>query len=270
MWKWKARSYDFGTGVFTLDFEKTIQKYHPGVTLMWSNTLGIKIFNFYNQFVLNANPADNDVSTVFGLHFTQKLILVLILGFTLTIAFDLLLRFFERRYVYIAMLLLILEPFYLGLTRVIHLEGLMSTFMLVAALYFYSYLNDDKKKYLILTGVFTGLAVLTKTSALALVAFVGLVLFYFTIKNKGKFRTKLIKLARNYGLFLFSVIATFFILWPATWVNLKLVFETLYSGVYDVGIEEGHTQLFMGKRVDDPGFLFYPIVLAFRMSMFNF
>ena len=26
VWKWKARIFDFGTGIFTLDFAKTIQK----------------------------------------------------------------------------------------------------------------------------------------------------------------------------------------------------------------------------------------------------
>src|SRR3989304_9797805 len=65
VWKWKARSYDFGTGVFTWDLEKTIQKYHPGVTLMWLGTAAIKVYNFYSE----RNPAARRIGMIFQLYF---------------------------------------------------------------------------------------------------------------------------------------------------------------------------------------------------------
>ena len=77
VWKWKARIYDFGSGVFTFDFAKTIQKYHPGVTLMWAGTAAVKVYNFYYDVVYQMPPPDNSVQTVFELNFVQKLFVFL-------------------------------------------------------------------------------------------------------------------------------------------------------------------------------------------------
>src|SRR3989344_6248672 len=67
VWKWKARTFDFGTGVFTLDLDKTVQKYHPGVTLMWTGTIAVKFFNFYKDLVLAKNGY-TELQEVFALH----------------------------------------------------------------------------------------------------------------------------------------------------------------------------------------------------------
>ena len=56
-WKWKARIYDFGSGVFGLDLALTIQKYHPGVTLMWLGTIGVKVYNAYYDIFLGHPPS---------------------------------------------------------------------------------------------------------------------------------------------------------------------------------------------------------------------
>ncbi|MCA9302422.1 hypothetical protein KDA10_03640, partial [candidate division WWE3 bacterium] len=74
VWKWKSRIYDFGEGIFTLSFEKTLQRYHPGVTLMWLGALGVKLQSFYYKVVLGFSPPDNDIQTVFILHFFQKIV----------------------------------------------------------------------------------------------------------------------------------------------------------------------------------------------------
>ncbi len=109
VWKWKSRTYDFSTGVFTLDFGKTLQKYHPGVTLMWIGTAGIKIFNFYHKIILGAPPADNLIQNVFALHTVQKVLVVLVLGVLMSLILYPLRKMFGEKYAMTAILLVGLE-----------------------------------------------------------------------------------------------------------------------------------------------------------------
>ena len=167
VWRWKARTYDFGNGVFSLKFDRTLQMYHPGVTLMWLGGFGVKFYNLYSDLVYHSEPALNSMVTVFQLDFCQKVFIVIGQAVAIGFAFYVLRKLFGLKYAIITFLLLNFEPFYLALTRVIHLEGLVSTFMLTSILWFYYYLADKKLlKKLIISGVFAGLSILTKTSAL--------------------------------------------------------------------------------------------------------
>ncbi len=164
-WKWKTRIYDFGTGVFTLDFEKTSQKYHPGVTLMWVGAGAVKVFNLYNEVVLGSAPQDNDISTIFLLDFFQKLFIVVAIAISLAIGLYPLKKMFGSKYFAFAYLLVMLEPFFVALTRVVHLEGLLTTFMLSSAVWFYYWWSSDRvsKPAFATSAIFASLAVLTKT-----------------------------------------------------------------------------------------------------------
>lgn len=244
VWKWKARSYDFGTGVFTLDFEKTIQKYHPGVTLMWIGSIAVKFNNLF--------PAQDTLQSIFQLHFIQKLLLTLVIGFCMSVIYRLLSKIIDSEYAFISVILLIFEPFFIGLTRVFHLEGLLSVFMLISILYLY--LNN-----ILFAGVFAGLSILTKTSALYLLPFFALAVFMRTKSGKETF----IRFLKFFGI----TLVTMFVLWPILWIKPIYVFSTLYRGISVIGIEREHVQYYFGKLVEDPGVSYYPVVLFLRSSL---
>lgn len=274
VWKWKARSYDFGTGVFTIDFEKTLQKYHPGVTLMWAGSMGIKVFNFYNE-TFRASPfSDNDIGGVFGLHFTQKLFVLLMISTSVSFIFYVLRDLFGLKYAVFATFLMAMEPFYLGLTRVFHLEGLLSTFMIASACWTFYYIQNKNKekswRYLIISAIFGSLALLTKTSSLYIILFTALVLFLDEFRTNRNFFYSLRSMLKPFSKWLGVFILVFFALWPALWVNPVLVFQTLYRGVSVVGVERDHIQIYFGKLVEDPGPLYYFVVLALRSSIILF
>ena len=283
VWRWKARSYDFGNGLSTGNFEMTLQKYHPGVTLMWIGSVGAKVNNVYSELSGQSLLADENVSVVFRLDFIQKIILVVVLGITTSFVFYALRNIVDLKYALVAVFLLSLEPFYLGLTRVFHLEGLVSTFMLASVVWLYYFFVDDKKKSrLIISAIFAGLAILTKTSSIFLVLFTGLTTLIHSFR-KGNYKI----IHKNTWLFnfknLFSVlkdfskiffpwllvfIGVFFLLWPAMWEIPWKVIQTLYSGVTDVGVEGDHFQFYFGNLVEDPGPGFYFVVLALRSSVY--
>jgi len=269
VWKWKSRSYDFSTGIFTGNFSLTNQKYHPGVTLMWLGTVGIKIFNLYNDLVLKVSS--NDIQAVFGLHVVQKYLVVIAIGISLAFVFYALKKLFNIKYALLVIGLLSVEPFYVALTRVFHLEGLQSTFMFVSMLWFYYWFEKGRTDYkrLFITAFFSALAFLTKTSALYLIPFFGLwiLLSIFNSKDLSKFKVVSIKkYVFHYFQWLLPTLMFVFLLWPALWVNPLEVFNTLYRGVAVVGVETEHVQYFFGKLVEDPGWYFYIIVFLLRSS----
>ena len=266
VWKWKARSYDFTTGVFTLDFEKTYQKYHPGVTLMWVGSAGVKVQNFYHKVILN-NPGQ-ELTNIFELHFIQKLLVVIAIGITFAFCFYVLRSLFGLHFAVLSAFLLSFEPFYLALTRVFHLEGLVSTFMLASALWLYYYFSDESyKKRLVISGVFGGLAFLTKTSSLYLLLFVGLMVF-LNKYNKDRFWESVKKAISPVLKWLGVSLVVFIVLWPALWVKPFYVISQLYRGVAEIGVEIEHIQVYFGKLVENPGPTFYPVVLALKSSVF--
>ncbi|MBN1162296.1 glycosyltransferase family 39 protein [Patescibacteria group bacterium] len=273
VWKWKTRSYDFGTGVFTLDFAKTSQKYHPGVTLMWLGTFGVKVFNLYYDLVygsetISLSPTQDYLVRIFGLHFVQKLFVVVVIGVTLVFLFKALEKIIDRKYAAITIFLIAFEPFFLALSRVFHLEGLLSVFMVTSVVWFYIYLTGkSEKKALLISGVFGGLSFLTKTSAVYLVPYVFLVSFIWLSKIKdnknGRFVPEYVKTVFSWILISLSVVV---ILWPALWVDFSNVVSNLYRGVSEIGIEQEHSQIYFGKRVENPGLTYYLVVLLLRSS----
>ena len=277
VWKWKARIFDFGSGVFNLNFVQTIQKYHPGVTLMWIGTVVVKFFNLYYDVIHKTSPPDNDISVIFQLHSLQKLFIVLVIGFSLSLIFYGIRKIFNLKYSVILLSFLVIEPFYVALTRELHLEGLMSTFMIVSFVWFYLYLQDKSRNdRFIISAFFASLAVLTKTSSLFILPFVLFSSIYndvvsinqadrLFISLKSLKIKDILKLNLKY-IFLFNLF--FFLIWPAMWTNAVSAIQTMYRGIFTIGIDRGHIQLFFGKNTLDPGLLFYPVVFWLRSSVY--
>lgn len=287
VWKWKARIFNFGNGVFTFDFAQTIQRYHPGVSLMWLGSFGVKIYSFYYKVLLGTLPPNNNIESIFYLHFLQKLVITLVIALTSTLIFNVLKQLFTQTYAIIFVFLLTFEPFFIALTRTVHLEGLMTIFMLASFVYFYSYLVGDlgssfsKNKSLGISAFFAAAAILTKTSALFLLPFYGLILvlnnisllkeknlpFLKLFTNEKIFLDALVKSLKQYFPWLGLTFAFFILLWPAVWVVPGKAFTTLFSGIFETGIEEGHGQIYFGNFIQDPGVLFYLVVYFLRSSV---
>ena len=220
VWRWKARSYDFGNGIASGQFDKTLQMYHPGVTLMWLASAGVKINKLYSSIAHLSLTADNDVKVIFRLDFIQKLMIVTAIGFVVATIFYVLRNIFNLKFALLAVFFLTFEPFYLALTRVIHLEGLVSTFMLGSILWLYYYFLDVKNtKRLLISGLFAGFAVLTKTSAVFLIPFCGLTSLIFAFRNGKEIKNRAKIFSKTFFVWFAALAITFFAFWPALWVE---------------------------------------------------
>lgn len=261
---WKERSYAFGQALLSFDFASTAATYHPGVTLLWSQFFAIKFYSLLDA-VFYKGTLSPDAEFIVN-HTIQKSVLVFFTSILTVIIFKQLKRIFKERASILIVMFVLLEPFYLGLSRAIHTDVLISQLMFISALYFYIEFSSSKEisktgKDAMLSGVFMGLAALTKSSALFLIPFY---LFGYFILRKFDFS----KIKNLLTVFLFFIIS-FFVFWPAMWVNpIGSLNLYLFKGIEGVALEEGHGHIWFGVETLDPGPLFYPIAFVARFSMF--
>ncbi len=266
-WKWKARIYDFGSGVFNLDFDKTLQKYHPGVTLMWVGTAAVKFQGLYCSIVTCPDEAVDPVGAVFTLHYLQKLFVVLAIGITLALAFYPLRKLFGKKYAFIALSLISFEPFFYALTRVIHLEALMSSFMLTSFVWLVYALETAKGEKrpvkfveLTISAVFAGLSILTKSTAIFMIPVSILSIIFYHKKN-------IRSVAKLSLLWFLGVVVIYFILWPAMWVHPITTLDYVFiRGIKETGLEGEHAQIYLGTYTENPGPFYYLVVAGYKFS----
>jgi hypothetical protein len=263
--KWKTRIYDFGSGVFTLNLEQTVQKYHPGITLLWVGTFSVKVYNFIHENIFQIPLNSNDIDLVFSLNFYQILFLVIFQALLIFIIFYFLSQIFDPIKSFLILLLLSTEPFFLGITTTLHLDGLLNLFLLIFLVTLYLFLVKSDKFYLYMCAIFFGLALLTKTTALLFlpVVFFGFLLKYFFLNKK--FYIQFIK-----SLFLFSITTflIYFIVWPGMWFDPIGTLNYVLKGV-TVGTED-HSQIYFGTLVNDPGSFYYLIVTLIKATIYIF
>jgi hypothetical protein len=220
---WHARSYFFSKALKSQDYSQTYQAYHPGITLMWlmSQTL-YSDGNFYTK--------DNFLEKDYWAK--QVIYLVLTLNFLITLF--LLKNFLKPPSLILFSFLYTLEPFILGVRRLVHLEALMTSFLFISFLALLTYsLKKTHYLYLILSTLFFILAIYTKSSAIIL----GPILFIIYFLGNSSFKLKLSYLP----LIFFSAILFLYLFFPALWKkpfdNSILFINKIYEGATLVGYE---------------------------------
>jgi hypothetical protein len=300
--KWLTRGANFLAALADGDWGATFQREHPGVTVMWAGAAALAAVD---PGYAAAAPGpldwnDDDIVTLLrarGIDPLEQLgraraLVVLALAAALTFAYWAAMRLFGRLPATIGFILIALDPFLVGLGRLLHLDALMSSLLLLALLELAVYLYRGRRwPHLVISAVALGLAALTKSPALVLAPF-GVLLFALemwrtrrgekqgesSMVNEGDTlpqhpntppphhpnRSLLIACAL-WGL---VAAATFVVLWPAMWVDpvgtLRQVLGE--SSSYATG---GHTtQVFFAgeSSKEDPGASFYPVTWLWRTT----
>ncbi|MBI2621005.1 glycosyltransferase family 39 protein [candidate division WWE3 bacterium] len=253
---WHYRSEQFVVGLKTRQFEKTYQHYHPGVMLMW--VVGPTV-----EILKQLSPVDSVYNRINFLtfDFVSKYVLVfvqLILSTTLIYLFSLLYGFRTSLF---SVALFSFEPFFLGNSRLLHLDVLLTLFLTIGVVLSYIGAKEGRARWPAAAGVFFSLAFLTKSLALG-----GLV-FGMVVGGFLSFRMHGLSVALRYAVLIFlSFVVTTFVFFPALWVEPVGVFASIFDEAERVGVRKGHGQVFFGDASRDPGILFYPVVLMLKMS----
>ncbi len=266
---WHARAKAFFEALLAGDLAGTYQAPHPGVTTMWLAALA-------RQAALLFNPDFDGMSVVKRLNI-EIVPSALIISLAILLAYILLEHIFDFQVAAFAALLLALDPFHISLSKVIHVDALLSTFMLLSALFLWLFLKDSRWPWVFFSGVFAGLGLLTKTPAIFLVPYLFLCLLVW---QGGLWRQKrssgvrydwFLGLRKSILLILVWLAAlsvTYLLSWPSMWVQ---PFETLalsFGGTnfYRVTPHENPVFLLGKATISDPGPLFYPINMAIKTT----
>jgi hypothetical protein len=282
---WLYRAANFYYALSHGDYAATYQKEHPGVTVMWAGALGfLRIYPEYkdnreglvdpDEFHAYMSRRSVTVSLLELLREGRLMVAALQVA-VLTLSYVYARRLFGLLPALASMLLLAFDPFFLGLTRLLHLDGLMASFLLLSILAYLTYLPDRRVIDLLVSGVAAGLACLTKIPALVIVPVVGLLALWapWLAWRKKELTGKLVW--RSLWLFAawliiaaITFVALFPAMWVAPWQTLVKIF-TVAQEYAEVG--HGSSIFFNGQVIPDgnlglPYFYFYPLTYLWRVT----
>ena len=283
--KWGFRSANFTLALHRGDYALTFQRSHPGVTTMWAGTIGMRFaipdyVNRTNEYVENTSYK-MDLNRA-GLGVMQ----IIVPGRQVVIAINMLILlvcFFYLRDLIgplsalAGLLLLTYEPFVMAHTRILHVDGFLSSFMYLSVIAYMSFLRNGKAYNLALSGVAAGLTWLTKTPGFYLAAGIVLIAFLHWIVNLPvRSREEIWKsgLKASWQLILWGLVGTtiMIILWPAMWVQPFTIIKQLMRESLEYAVQ-GHTSpVFFNGIIYRDGIVprsiwyYYPLTYLWRTS----
>jgi hypothetical protein len=278
---WYYRAIEFSDALAVRDWIGTYSSCHPGVTVMALGAIGVRLFGW--RWGLSSDQlmgvAPTKPGMVDGAVTAGVISLTLVISLCVVLAYFLLSRIAGRKVALVGSCLLAMDPFHMTHSKAFHVDGLLATFMLVSVLFLFNYLYREKWTDLVLSGVFGGLALLTKNPSLFLVPYAALAIGVWKAveiligsAEKGRWRTW----ARWLGTLIRAVliwcgvaVVVFVALWPAMWVQplhvLSLMRDRTAFHVETVHLKSVY---FNGRAsFDDPGLPFYLATMAWKTTL---
>lgn len=274
--QWHSRAVRFGDAVLGHNWKETYQRYHPGVPTMWLSGVGLKIFawreGLSSEQLTGAAPTKPGVlNKAVAAGVTP---LAVAIASCVAISYVLLLRVAGRKVAFAGSCLLALDPFHITHSKVLHVDGVLATFMLTSVLFLLSYLRRSSWHDLVLSGVFAGLAFLTKSPSYFLVPYTALVVGTDAfvgeeaLSRRGWLR-RFWKAIQTLTLWGMVASVAFVAFWPAVWVEPVHALRRIGRRIaFHVGTAHYNPVFFNGEvTYQDPGPLFYVATVAWKTTL---
>jgi 4-amino-4-deoxy-L-arabinose transferase-like glycosyltransferase len=267
---WIHRSETFLKALQSGDYAATAISTHPGVTTMWLGSAGILLRRaLFTWGFLN----DHSFSMMLAL-IRLPVVLTHVAGILL--GYRLLRRLLPATPAALAAFLWAVDPFVIGYSRLLHVDALAGTFatlsLLAACAYWY---HAPRRTTLVLSGVCAGLAILSKSPALAVLPIVVGIALATWWQGEGRKAndeeqasfaprsSSFVALLAWCAVVAVTVVA----LWPALWIAPAQAYQLLRTGVEVEGAQPHMLgNFFLGQEDDAPSALFYPVALALRLT----
>ena len=242
----------FGRGLTSGDLSQTLGIGYPGVTVAWWSA-----------------PAVSLAQTELGAYVAGRLATAVATGLLLLLLYGLSRSLLGRWPAFIAVALLALDLYSLAYGRLLHLEASLALFMALTGVAYLRWLHQAGRRWLLLAGLFTGLALLTKSTALLLgpMLVAGLAGWggLTGLWRDGRWWL------RQFGAFLLiglMAVVTFTVLWPAMWIDPAAALDLTFSKLFtDQEAGAGNLGMFwLGQFVEDPGPAFYPLAFLLKAT----
>ncbi len=263
---WMHRTTRFGAAVARGDLEGTYRSGHPGVTLMWVGLLGMgpaRAVSLGPERYPSAAEFQATAGYVDAFWWARYAVAVVASGLLATCV-GLAWKLLGAGPGLAGGLMVLLDPYVVGMSRLLHVDAMLAPLTTVAVLAGLVYWTGGRqRRYLALSGVAAGLAMLTKAPGLFLVVFVGALAIVAGRPRAGG-RPALLPLLAWGAL----AAATYALLWPALWRDPIGTFGRVLGFALDTGLRPHDApNYFLGRPLtSDPGPLYYPIALGLRLS----
>ncbi len=257
---WMGRSATFLNAIQTGNYAATAISTHPGVTTMWLGAAGIILRRaLFDWGLLQSDP--------FPLVLTLlRLPVVLAHVGGLLVGYALLRRLLAPATAALAAVLWAADPFVVGYSQLLHVDALAGTCitvsLLAAAVYWH---HSPQRRFLLLSGVAGGAALLSKSPALALLPTIGLLALWRGWGDEGRAGLwRALRPLLGWGL---ACAATTVALWPALWAGPLQALHNIRVGVVAEGAQPHMLgNFFLGQPDPAPGPLYYTVALALRLT----
>lgn len=281
---WLGRSANFYRALAQDDLAHTYQMAHPGVLTMWAGSLAYA--RYFPHYVRDITA---NISVVYGIDgilrqlgedplallIAARVMKILLQTVFFAISLRLIRSLFGLPVMIVAGGLIVFDPFLSGLDSLLHVDGLFAITSFAAILALAAVVQAKRDAILpwLLAGVLAACAWMTRATGVALIAIVGCVGIAqaLRIKVAGPHRS----LRASLELPAFSVllwmvgagIASVLLL-PALWVDPFGTMQQVWDWSRNAATE-GHERptFFLGRiTTGDPGWLFYPVTLVWRLT----
>jgi hypothetical protein len=283
--QWYKRSVRFWDALLTGDLAGTYQRSHPGVTTMWVAGLGLRVYAAVHGW--SSKELLDPLVVTSGIKYypveAGVAALSIVISLCVCLACVLLSRLLGWRAGIVGGCLLALDPFYVAYSKVLHVDALVATLMLVSALFLICYLQERRGLHLFLSGVFAGLAFLTKSTSGFLAPYAVLAVVYYRLMDKRHTAVGSSKM-RGWGRWLWEVArdcfctlglwglvaaCVFVLLWPAMWVMPgEALFQIAERTLFHAETAHRNPKFFAGQVIlGDVGPFFYPATIAWKTTL---
>ena len=297
---WVYRAIQFAGALAARHWAAVPATGHPGVTTMWLGAAGIAIQRLLDPAGSTVHldwvrrlawlaPENGEAFRHLAFFLPAgRVAVALVTTLGLGLLYPLLAHLFDRRVALLTVGLLAFDPFLTGHSGLLHTDALLATFSMLALATALNGLREPRRPaWWALAGLFTGLALLTKTPALILLPFILLIWLIANRKSQISKSASPQPAIRNLQstfsilhppssilhspfstglLYVLLTLITVFALYPTLWANPGATFRTL-SAFAEQHVETVQRPIFFAGHVTyDPGPAFYPAVFVFRVS----
>lgn len=271
-WAWAV---DFFRALLAGDLRATlIGDGYPGVFPVWLETVWLFIGAGYRSILQGQWIGDGGVYLLIDSWENwsnlaiQRFPVVLANTVLVVLIFLCVRKLFGSRAAILAAILISLDPFYLSDSRVNRAEGLLTGLMTLSLLTLMLYHRHRQFRYLALSAAVGGLAWLTKSQSIVLLpmfAAINLLWAWRTETTIGGAARRWLAVMVDWSI---GAALIFAALWPAVWVAPADTFGLMFRYATRKVGADGVNLFFLGRTLldEDPGWLFYPVTFALRVT----
>lgn len=283
--RWTCRSIQFREALRRREWADTLRVGHPGVVTTWLGAAFIPRNVPEAELICRASEGGMELDKIGAapeertrriamlgqLLFQGRIGVSLFTWLSIFVVYLLVRTVWGPEIGLLSLGLIALDPFYLALSRVLHIDAVLTSLMTVSVLSLLASLRRPESSVcrsglLLLSGSVGGLAMLQKSPALFVALFAALLLIGDAWR-RGRSPQVWSRAGGELFLWALAAVIVYVALWPAMWSDprgtIQRVLDTAV-GYAGQGHEQGN--YFLGRPVGDPGWGYYPVALLFRMS----